>query len=91
MNKKIHINQHIIKSNAKNDERNPVITVKTYKDNTYGHEVYVDGPCVIKYSPDKPLACGAKVWIETDAQVDVWVREETVDINTEHMTLVGRK
>ncbi len=86
VNKKIHINQHVIKSNAKNDERNPVITVKTYKDNTYGHEVYVDGPCVIKYSPHKPLSCGAKVWIETDAQVDVWNVKENGD-----MKMVGRK
>ena len=48
-----------------------VITVKTYKDNTYGHEVYVDGPCKIVYSPDKPLSCGAKVWIETQDEVRV--------------------
>tara|TARA_R100000808_G_C2130177_1_gene139509 strand:- start:1088 stop:1309 length:222 start_codon:yes stop_codon:yes gene_type:complete len=71
MKKKIHINQHVIKANAKKGERNPVITVKTYKDNTYGHEVYVDGPCKIIYSPDKPLSCGAKVWIETQANVEV--------------------
>jgi len=71
MKKFIHINQHIIKSNAKTGEREPVITVKTYKDNTYGHEVYVDGPCKIVYSPDKPLSCGAKVWIETQDEVRV--------------------
>ena len=35
MKKKIHINQHVIKANAKKGEINPVITVKTYKDNTY--------------------------------------------------------
>tara|TARA_R100001143_G_C3346507_1_gene127081 strand:+ start:593 stop:811 length:219 start_codon:yes stop_codon:yes gene_type:complete len=71
MKKFIHINQHIIKSNAKTGQRDPVITVKTYKDNTYGHEVYVDGPCKIVYSPDKPLSCGAKVWIETQDEVRV--------------------
>ena len=71
MKKIIHINQHIIKSNAKTGQRDPVITVKTYKDNTYGHEVYVDGPCKIVYSPDKPLSCGAKVWIETQDEVRV--------------------
>ena len=71
MKKIIHINQHIIKRNAKTGEREPVITVKTYKDNTYGHEVYVDSPCKIVYSPDKPLSCGAKVWIETEGEVRV--------------------
>lgn len=71
MKKIIHINQHIIKSNAKTGQRDPVITVKTYKDNTYGREVYVDSPCKIVYSPDKPLPCGAKVWIETEGEVRV--------------------
>ena len=71
MKKIIHINQHVIKRNAKTGEREPVITVKTYKDNTYGHEVMVDGPCKIVYSPDKPLSCGAKVWIETMENVHV--------------------
>jgi hypothetical protein len=67
----IHINQHVIKRNAKTGEREPVITAKTYKDNRYGSEVYVDGPCKIVYSPDKPLSCGAKVWIETKSGVRV--------------------
>ena len=74
MKKYIHINQHVIRSNAKSGEREPVITVKTYKSNNYGHEVTVDGPCKIVYSPDKPLSCGAKVWIETESNVEVaWV------------------
>ena len=69
MKKYIHINQHKIKSNHKNNKREPVITVKTYKSNTYGHQVHILGECKVVYSPDKPLSCGAKVWIETDAEV----------------------
>jgi hypothetical protein len=67
----IHINQHVIKKNAKTGDREPVITVKTYKSNTYGHSVRVNGPCVIRYEPDAPLSCGAKVWIETESPVEV--------------------
>jgi hypothetical protein len=78
MKKKIHINQHIIKRNGKTGEREPVITVKTYKDNTYGHEVEVLGPCKVIYSPDKPLLCGAKVWIETESEVDVKVNGKII-------------
>jgi hypothetical protein len=48
-----------------------VLTVKTYKDNQYAKRVRIDGPCVIVYSPDKPLSCGARVWIETDSSVEV--------------------
>ena len=69
MKKRIHVNQHKIKSNSKTGDREPVITVKTYKSNDYCHEVYVDGPCKIIYSPDKPLPCGAKVWIETESEI----------------------
>ena len=71
MKKRIHVNQHKIRANGKlsAEERVPVITVKTYKDNTYCSEVFIDGPCRVVYSPDKPLPCGAKVWIETESEV----------------------
>lgn len=65
----IHVNQHVIKANRKKGENNPPLTCKTYKDNHYAHEVYIDGPCRIVYRPDAPLSCGAHVWIETDANV----------------------
>lgn len=65
----IHVNQHKIKRNAKTGEREPVLTVKTYKSNTYCHEVTIDGPCKVVYRPDKPLSCGARVWIETESGV----------------------
>jgi|TARA_R110000823_G_scaffold144509_1_gene274664 hypothetical protein len=64
MKARIHINQHKIRSNAKTGEREPVITVKTYKSNEYATDVMIDGPSKLVYSPDKPLSCGAKVWIE---------------------------
>jgi hypothetical protein len=67
----VHVNQHIIRSNSKTGQRMPVLTVKTYKENTYAHSVRIDGPCVVVYSPDKPLSCGAKVWIETQGNVEV--------------------
>ena len=70
MKKIIHINQHVIRKNNKTGEREPVITCKTYKDNTYCHEVTINGPCKVIYSPDKPLSCGAKVWIETTEEVE---------------------
>ena len=67
----IHVNQHVVKANAKTGERNPVLTVKTYKTNTYAHEVEIKGDSKVIYSPDKPLSCGAKVWIETDGEVTI--------------------
>jgi len=67
--KRIHINQHKIRSNHKTGEREPVITVKEGRSNTYAHRVQIKGDCTVVYSPDKPLSCGAKVWIETEADV----------------------
>jgi len=67
----IHVNQHVIKSNRKNEVEEPVLTVKTYKSNTYAHEVNIKGDSKVVYSPDKPLSCGAHVWIETQSEVEI--------------------
>ena len=87
MKRVIHVNQHKIKSNHKTGNREPVLTVKTHKkkksgasynktysQNDYCHEAYIDGPCRVIYSPDKPLPCGARVWIETEEDVKCLTR-----------------
>lgn len=76
MKKVIHVNQHNIRYNSKNEDKKPVITCKTYKDNTYANEVVIYGQdgleaARVVYSPDKPLSCGAKVWIETKNDIDI--------------------
>ena len=71
MRKRIHINQHKIRSNKKHGLNEPVITVKTSKSNDYAHEVEINGPSKVIYSPNKPLSCGAKVWVETEAEVNL--------------------
>mgnify|MGYP003139936666 CR=1 FL=1 len=71
MKKRIHVNQHKIRSNKKHNLNEPVITVKTSKSNDYGHEVEILGPSKVIYSPEKPLSCGARVWIETEADVKI--------------------
>lgn len=65
----IHVNQHVIRRNAKTGERAPVLTVKQGRKNTYATAVELLGPSRVVYSPDKPLSCGARVWIETEAEV----------------------
>lgn len=65
----IHVNQHVVKENRKKNINNPVLTVKTYKENRYAHEVEIKGDSKVVYSPDKPLSCGAHVWIETQNEV----------------------
>lgn len=65
----IHVNQHVVKANAKHGTNAPVLTVKTYKSNDYAYEVDIQGPCRIVYRPDSPLSCGARVWVETQSEV----------------------
>ena len=68
---RIHVNQHVIKANAKNGENNPIFTIKQGGKNTYAHNVKVKGEMELVYSPDKPLSCGAKVWIETRGDISM--------------------
>ena len=74
MKTRIHVNQHKIRSNIKHNLKEPVITVKTSKSNTYAHEAVIYGQDGLEaarviYSPSKPLSCGAKVWIQTNNKV----------------------
>jgi hypothetical protein len=70
MKTRIHVNQHHIRANAKDGGNRPVLTVKDYKQNRKCNEVEFTAGRVV-YSPDKPLSCGAKVWIETEQQVKI--------------------
>jgi len=67
----IHVNQAHIRKNirAVEEDKVPVLTVKTYKTNKYADSVTILGPSKVVYSPDKPLSCGARVWIETESEV----------------------
>ncbi|MGD1917396.1 MAG: DNA-binding protein [Pleurocapsa sp.] len=61
----VHINSNLIKQNMKKipEERKPVIAIKGAQ-KSYVHQLEIPAPCRVVYSPDKPLRCGAKVWIE---------------------------
>lgn len=73
----IHVNQHHIRWNGKNPTQlKPVLTAKTHKSNDYGFTCTIKDDAgntvgVFKYRPEKPLSCGAKVWFETELNVEV--------------------
>jgi hypothetical protein len=72
MKTRIHVNQHNIRANSKGKDL-PVITVKDYKQNRKVNVAIImkegEEVCRVVYSPNKPLSCGAKVWIETELEV----------------------
>jgi len=70
----LHVNQHHIKANAKGADL-PVLTVKDYTQNRKCNEAWIkdaEGVVITKlvYRPNKPLSCGAKVWLETELTVE---------------------
>lgn len=67
--KRIHVNQHVIRRNAKTGSREPPISVKTSKGSIPCSAVVIHGEAFVRYSPDRPLSCGARVWIETRSEV----------------------
>ncbi len=76
MIKRIHVNQHKIKSNARNGASEPVLSCKTSRTNQYGHECIIRGEtgnevARVIYRPHKPLSCGARCWVETKNPVEV--------------------
>jgi hypothetical protein len=90
---RIHVNQHVIKANAKSGDRNPVFTIKQGGKNTYATRVKVVGEMELVYSPDKPLSCGAKVWIETRGEIELAksdTKEKPIVINgSKHVSIDG--
>lgn len=71
MIKRIHVNMHVIRSNSRGSVREPPLSVKTSRGNIKANRVDIQGPSTVVYSPDRPLACGARVWIETNASLRI--------------------
>jgi len=70
MVKIIHVNRQHIAMNAKDGSNRPVYTVKNGRRTMYACEVIINGPSRLVYNGNQ-LSCGARAWIETDADVDL--------------------
>ncbi len=65
----IHVNRSHIAQNAKDGGNRPVYTIKLNTGVTrYAREVEISGPSRMVYDGTQ-LACGARAWIETDAEL----------------------
>jgi hypothetical protein len=64
---RVYINRHVVAANQKSGARNPPIAILRRKaQREYALEVELIGTARVVYSPDKPLSCDARVWIECD-------------------------
>jgi hypothetical protein len=81
LKKIIHINKNIIQYNHKHNLNLPVCRVQFVGGKTrYGSEVEIKGESRMVYKPESPLPCGAKLWIETDADVHILDECDYADI-----------
>jgi len=66
----IHVNRQHIAMNAKDGGNRPVYTIKNRGTTRYAREVKIQGPSRLVYD-GRQLKCGARAWIETDADVEL--------------------
>ena len=61
---------HVDKQRIARKEENP-LTIQTSQGPLKASEVIINGPSRLVYLPEDPLSCGAKLWIETKAEVEI--------------------
>jgi len=77
---RIHINSNTLRSNKKHGTSKPPITIrKGNKVIGYVNALKILGESTVMYQPDNPLPCGAKVWIETEAPIEITESGETLN------------
>lgn len=80
--KRIHADQQRIRSNAlkpaagKPKVYKSPVTVQAGGNSHKCDEVIIAGPSKMVYRPEKPLSCGARMWIETRAEVTTIVHPQ---------------
>jgi hypothetical protein len=65
--KRIHVNKHVIAKNLKHGTDLPAISIQHTGGPTPARVVAIHGPSLMR--SDKPLKCGARVYIETTAEI----------------------
>lgn len=65
--KRIHVNRQIIAANRKYGTDHPAITVQTSAGSLVCRSAEITGPS--KMRSDKPLSCGARIYLETRSVV----------------------
>lgn len=66
MLKRLHVNQHRLRARQPDP-----LTIRTYNEVRYAKKAAINGPSELVYRPDKPLSCGARLWMETTASIDI--------------------
>jgi len=66
--KRLHVDKRVVQKNRKTGSKNPPITIQTSDGPIKCMKAEIHGPSTLEYS-EKPLSCGARVFITTKAEV----------------------
>jgi hypothetical protein len=69
--KRIHVNQHIVRANVATSTDDHAVTVQWKGKSYIARDVVVRGASTVMQRMHKPLSCGARIWIETRAEVEI--------------------
>lgn len=69
--KRIHVSQVNLRANRKDAGDRPVFTVQLSSGPLHGSKVEIRGSSQLVCRPERPLSCGARIWIETRAEVEL--------------------
>jgi hypothetical protein len=67
--KRIHVDRHVLARNRKLGTHDPAWTIQTSKGAHKARWVEWKGATTSSKPTDKPLKCGARMWVETKGQV----------------------
>lgn len=67
--KRIHVNQPNLRRRVSKTGDEPCYSIKHKGQTFWAYEIAVMGPSYVIESIDKPLSCGARLWIETTEEV----------------------
>lgn len=69
--KRLHVDQRVIRQNRTSGGNEPPVTIQLSTGSLKCHEAVIHGTSRLVHRPHKPLSCGARLWIETRARVEV--------------------
>ena len=76
--KRLHVDKRVIASNLKHGKDDPPITLQTSRGSFKTKGAKIHGPSTFIYDNENPLSCGARLWIETTAEVETDVQMKRV-------------
>jgi len=65
----VSVNGHKIRQNKRDGRRRRIFRIQRGSKITYANHVNIPAGAALIYSPERPLSCGARAWVEwTDAR-----------------------